>query len=426
LINKLNSEVTRRTEKGLVPDAYIYRTLCSGNNKNDIQYPAFDKEKAYRSFAFETEEHFNDFLYTGKILDKSFHRLHKTKVDIFVFPIAIQGKNINAAQYDTFFEKTNEDLLPSSEEPLLFLINDQESKGFNKFDFILSDNSGNTTNDLIEISGIERSNLKLISEAIQKESIKISNEKKNSLLTSDTSFRIEISFLNILGTYIINKSGYLEVKENHRYKSHLLKVLPLIYTTCYYSDELLLPAFIGNIECIVRMVKEKVSGCKYENLKFDLKFLLSIQNSKNNKYMEIMESKSYQVGLKLGKLSKPLKKKINSFEKKYVGLLTRHVGTKDDCIKFANDINEMLIRHEKAWANLSAEVANELANILIADYDKEKLAFGFFEGYFKYEATDKRKDFISRLEKLLADYEGNSDMENELLKLSVLLNEINN
>jgi len=141
--------------------------------------------------------------------------------------------------------------------------------------------------------------------------------------------------------------------------------------------------------------------------------------------MEIVESKSYQIGLKLGKLAKPLKKKINSFEKKYVGLLTRHMSTKNDCIKFVNDINEMLVRHEKAWANMSAEASNELANLSVIEYDKEQLAFGFFEGYFKYEAIDKRKNFIDRLEKLLADYEGNPDLEDELEKLNELVNDIN-
>jgi hypothetical protein len=142
--------------------------------------------------------------------------------------------------------------------------------------------------------------------------------------------------------------------------------------------------------------------------------------------MEIIESKSYQIGLKLGKLAKPLKRSINSFEKRYVGLLTRHIATKNDCIEFYNNINEMLVRQEKAWANLSAEVSSELANLSTADYNKEYIAFGFFEGYFKYEATDKRKDFISRLEKILADYEGNPYMENELEKLNELITEINN
>ena len=80
----------------------------------------------------------------------------------------------------------------------------------------------------------------------------------------------------------------------------------------YYKDDVLLSAFIQNVEYSIR-----AGDPKYSFLKYDLKFLLSIQNnnSKTNKYMETVESKSYQIGLRTGKLSKPLKKAINSFEK---------------------------------------------------------------------------------------------------------------
>ncbi len=189
----------------------------------------------------------------------------------------------------------------------------------------------------------------------------------------------------------------------------------------YFQDEVLLPSFIQNVEFSIRSGDEQ-----YSFLKYDLKFLLKIQNSQINKFKNMIESPSYQIGLKLGKLSKPLKKKINSFEKRYVGLLTRHVSTKDDCIKFTNEVIEMLTRHEKTWGNMSAEVCNQLAQLPLSDYDKEKLAFGFFEGYFKYEVSDKRKDFFLRLEKLLSDYEGNVNLETEVECISEVFNKINN
>ncbi|MFB6307616.1 MAG: hypothetical protein ABEH43_11650, partial [Flavobacteriales bacterium] len=64
--------------------------------------------------------------------------------------------------------------------------------------------------------------------------------------------------------------------------------------------------------------------------------------------MEITESKSYQVGLLLGSLAKGLRNKINSFEKNYVGNLTRRISTLDDCIKFKNEIEQKNILHELA------------------------------------------------------------------------------
>jgi hypothetical protein len=419
LIDKLNSEITRKTEYGLVPDAYIYRTLCSGNNKNDIQFPNFEIDRAYKSFAFKSDE-FDDFLYIGNILNKPFRRLYKTNIDMFIFPITIQGKNITATQYNTFFEKKNEDLLQSNEDPLLFLIQNEEPKNFNKFDFVLSDSSGNTTNDLIEISGIEQSDLKSISKYITETASKIRIERKDAI-QYDKILKIENSFLNVLGTYQINKSGYLEPNENNRYKSHILKVLPLIYMKNYHDDALLLPAFIENIEKIVRMVKDNVSGYKYEQLKYDLKFLLSIQkkNMDNTK-----ESKSYQIGLGLGKLSKPLKKKINSFEKRYVGLLTRRVSTKDECIEFSNEINQMLVRHEKTWGQKAAETIAKLVEIPQNEYDKEKLALGFFEGYFHYEVSDDKSKLISQIEKIISDYEGKDNFQNEIEVLTNALEDI--
>jgi hypothetical protein len=349
--------------------------------------------------------------------------LYKTYIDLFIFPIAIQGKTINEQQYDTFFEKKNEDLLQNDDDPLLFMIQNDDPQSFNKFDFVLSDSSGNTTNDLVEISGIEQSELKSISKQIR-DMAKYHNETKGHFHPED--FKIETSFLNVLGTYRMNKSGFLEVSENHRYKSHLLKTLPLIYMKNYFHDSMLIPAFIENIESIVRIVKEKYTSYKYVGLEYDLKFLYSIQNFKTNKYMEILETKSYKVGLGLGKLAKPLKKKINSFEKKYVGLLTRRVSTKDDCIEFCNEINEMLVRHEKTWGQLASETIENLVLLPQSEYDKEKLALGFFEGYFKYEASDDKSKFISQIGKIISDYRGKDGFEEEILLLTNTLDEINN
>jgi hypothetical protein len=417
LKQSIYAKITSETEKGLVPSKTIYRTLCSGNDSNDIQYPEFDKVKAYRSFVFQNQEEFNDFLHTGKILDTPLHMLHKTKIGMFVFPVAFYGETINAEQYDGFFEKKNENLLNK-----LSLWG--ESEWCNKFDFILSDSSGKATRDLIEISGIERSNLKSISKRIKNIAIEINEERKNVITTNNDFLGIEESLLNILGTYIINKNGYLDVNENHRYKSHLVRILPLIYMQNYHTDEILLSSFIKNMENIIRLVKEKVSRYKYNSLIYDLKFLFSIQNNKNNKYMEIIDSESYQIGVNLGKLAKPIKKKINSFEKKYVGLLTRHVSSKDDCIRFVNDISEMLVRQEKMWGQLATETIEKLVSIPKNEYEKEKVALGFFEGYFKYEVNDDKNQFISKIERIISDYEGKDDFQGEIQTLRNTLEEI--
>lgn len=419
--NKLNSEITDNTENGKVPSKNIYRTLCSGNDRNDIQFPSFDIEGRHKSFSFSDDNEFEDFLHTDSFAKKPIRKLYGTDIEFYVFPTPINDEEISASDYIDFFSKKDETRIAT--EPIFPSLLENENSKIKRFDFVFSDGSGNTTNDLIEISGVEKSNLRQTRIRIEDIASQIYEERKKFIRTEkDLSFlSVEFSFRNILGTPQADNKGKVTIRPNPKYQSHLLKVLPLIYTDKYYNDDVLLPAFIQNVEYSIR-----AGDSRYSFLKFDLKFLLKIQNNQNDKFMEITNSESYQIGLKLGRLSKPLKKAINSFEKNYVGLLTRRVSSKDDCIKFYNEINEKLVMHKKTWGQSSAEIANELANLSNSKYDKEKIAFGFLEGYFKYEVADKNKDFYTRLEKLLSDYEGNLELENEVEMLNNLYQEIKN
>lgn len=162
----------------------------------------------------------------------------------------------------------------------------------------------------------------------------------------------------------------------------------------------------------------------YKILKYDLMFILSIQNNKQNKYMEITNSASFKLGVKIGKMAKPLKNSIGSFEKNYVGLLSRRVSTKEDCIKFVTDISQKLVMHDGIWATMCAEVCDDLANLSETEYDKDKLSFGFLDGYFKYEPTDKKKDFQKRLEKIMKDYSDDEDLKDSISKLNLIVDDI--
>jgi len=422
ITEKLNSELADITDMGVVPNKSIYRTLCSGDDSNDIQFPLFEKEKKYKSFAFKNSDEFQDFLYTDVFVKNPLRKLFGTKIDFYIFPALIgDDQEINGSDYIEFLLKKDETKI--FVEPLFpaFLL--EEHSKIRRFDFIFSDSSGNTTNDLIEISGINISNLRSTKERIERIAFEIYEERKKYFKTNKevAPFSIEFSFKNVLGSTQSDALGKISIIPNSKYRSHLLKILPAIYTNSYYNDLILLPAFIQNVQYSIRAGDEKFSF-----LKFDFKYLLKIQNTQNDKFMEITNEESYQIGIKLGKLSKPLKKAINSFEKNYVGLLTRRISTKDDCIRFFNEINEKLIMHKKSWGQNSAQIAVELAQLPNSKYDKEKLAFGFFEGYFKYEANDKKKDFFVRFEKLLLDYEGNLELENELEALKELFQDIKN
>lgn len=385
LKDKLNSEITNTTEKGLVPSKSIYRTLCSGNDKNDIQFPSFNLGKSFRSFSFKNHDQFEDFLYTGSILNKSFRRLRYTDIDMFVYPVAFNGEQISAKDYDTFFfDKKDETRLVA--EPIFSIFQNEGTERFTRFDFVFSDSSGNTTNDLIEISGIEKSTLRNIQKRIETISREI-NQEKMSVLNFENGFnnlQIEISFRNILGKALVNNSGKIDYKTSSKYESHLLKILPLIYNSNYFRDDLLLYSFIQVAEYIVRNIEKNSIWFNYADLKYHLKFLYKIQNTKNDKFMEITTSESYQVGLMLGGLAKNLSQEINSFEKNYVGNLTRRIGNMADFIKLENEIEQKLIMHDKTKYTFqtSYDLAQKVKEFK-SRYDKEECAFGFMESYFK-------------------------------------------
>ena len=213
------------------------------------------------------------------------------------------------------------------------------------------------------------------------------NQEKMSSLNFENGFnnlQIEISFRNILGNALINRNGKIDYKTSSKYESHLLKVLPLIYNSNYLRDDLLLSSFIQVAEYIVRNIEKNSIWFNYADLKYHLKFLLKIQNTKNDKFMKITSSESYQVGIMLGGLAKNLSQEINSFEKNYVGNLTRRIGNMSDFIKLKNEIEQKLIMHDKAkyTFQLSYDLAQKVKEFK-SRYDKEECAFGFMESYFK-------------------------------------------
>lgn len=190
------------------------------------------------------------------------------------------------------------------------------------------------------------------------------------------------SFRNILGNPQADNKGKVNFKANPKYQTHILKALPLIYKECYHNDDGLLSALIQNSEYSIRS-----GDPQFNFLKFDFEFLISIQNNINNKFMEILQSQSYQIGSLLGSLAKNFagqNSPIKSFEKNYVGNLTRRISNLSDFIKLKNDIEQKLIMHEKT--KFTFQVSYDLAQKIKefkGNYDKEEAAFGFFESYFK-------------------------------------------
>ena len=375
------SEFVDVDEKGAVLKKTLYKTLCSGDKKNDIQFPAFTIGNKHKSKSFNNEE-LQDLFYAIDYTSKG-RLIQGTDIKLIVLSI---GENLTAIDYETFREKKYDEnrIVEANNNDNLFDFSLNENENITAFDLIFCKKGGLTSpdSDLIEISGIEKSKLRLIKERICGISTELEKERKDFIKTEKDLFplKIEYSFRCILGNPQCDlNTGKVTFKPNPKYQSHLLKVLPLIYTETYFQDDMLLPAFIQNVEFSIRS-----GDAKYSFLKYDLKFLLSIQNSKNNKYMEIIKSENYQIGLLLGELARNLKLEINSFEKNYVGTLTRRIGSLVDFVKLKNDIEQKLIMHDKTkfTCQVSYELAQKVKDFK-SRYDKEECAFGFMESYFK-------------------------------------------
>lgn len=418
ITRKMLKEYVAETKRGLVLNKNLWHTICSGDKKNDIQFPNFDLENRYKTRGF-TESDIEDLFY-GVPYAKKGKMISGSEYKLIVLPF---GNNLKADDLKLFTEKKNESSIILSNEYCDDLISSAlgSSSTFTSFDFIFVKNGGTKPDtDLIEISNITRSALNRVDSRNKNIAHQVYAER-NKEIKVDMSLSICKSLSNLLGDVQLNQAGKVKIAASKKYESHILKVLPLIYKENYYNDPYLLHSFVTNVESVTRIGE---GSFWYKILKYDLMFILSIQNNKQNKYMEITNSASFKLGVKIGKMAKPLKNSIGSFEKNYVGLLSRRVSTKEDCIKFVTDISQKLVMHDGIWATMCAEVCDDLANLSETEYDKDKLSFGFLDGYFKYEPTDKKKDFQKRLEKIMKDYSDDEDLKESISKLNLIVDDI--
>lgn len=392
LTKKMLDDFVEKSDDGIVLKKTLYKTLCSGDKKNDWQFPGFSPKNKHKSKKFDSVE-IQDLFYAIDYCSRG-RTIMGTEIKIIVLP---RGENLKATDYEVFVTDKNEARIrksntesEESSEPI-FDIFDEEQNVVTSFDVIFTKKGGTSTPDvdLIEISGIERSKIQTTRNRIKAIRSKLEAERKQYLGTKKDlfPFKIEHSFKNILGSpQYSQKSKKVEMKPNPRYESHLLKVLPQIYTNNYFQDAVLLPAFIRNTEFSIRSGDEK-----FNLLKFDFEFLMKIQNSPKDNFMEIKNSDSYKIGVLLGSLARQLKTEINSFEKNYVGNLSRRISTLYDFVKLKTDIEQKLIMHEKTryTSKSSYELAQEIKEFS-SRYDKEQACFGFLESYFK--PFPKKKD----------------------------------
>ena len=370
---------------------FIYKTLI----KSVSISPDFSEKNTFKTKAFKNSEEVLDLIYSLDYSKKAL--ISERDVKVIILP---RGKELDAQNIIDFFEQNsrsdltvaaNQEVPTEKDEfdegdTIFSPVVKEVAKNVTQFDFIFSKRGEKgKDDDLLEISGIKRSFLDQLNKEIKR--IKDSDllqERRKLYPTKNKDFwgfDIRRSFRNILGDVTADKK---------KYQSHLFKVLPQIYSGNYYRDDVILPAFIEKVEYNIRNT-ETGKTADYNLLKYDYYFLVQIRNKNGGKIMddvnEMKDSDSYKAGMLLGRMSQPLRKQINSFEKNYVGLLSRRIADKQGLVKFMNFVNEKLIIHDVAYRNLRetsvdlAQIVNQLNDKI---YRKNFCAFGFFEGYFTF------------------------------------------
>ncbi len=336
---------------------FLTRTLA-GKEKFERMID-FDVQNNFKNKCFSNIEEVKDLLYGLDFQQK--YKIRNSGGDI-VINILPKG-NISAKGIIEFFnKKSNYDFSnqkPEDIDPFAEPFINPEIEGIEKYDIIFSKPikfSKPIGSDLLEICDIHQSLLERVTKKIEK-----ARRELDYKYTMD--FAIKVLF------------------DEKKYTSHLLKILPLIYKDSYYSDDVLLPALIQKTEFAIRNGKGGFHA-------FDKHFYFLTKLQINDTIMEIKNSKSYLLGAKLGIMSKPVSHAIKSFEKAYVGNLSRRIASLNDVVEFSNYLNEKLMIHQKGYPSVK-EASRELTAVLDfftkdEKYNRHYCALGFFETYYSY------------------------------------------
>ncbi len=334
--------------------AFLTRTLAESHGR----LPDFDISNTYKSKFFEDLEEVKDLLYGLDFQQKSKVNSGKDLMINMLPKGSITAQGILAY----YAKKSNYDYKnpkPEDTDPFAEPFDNPDIEGIEKYDIVFSKRSKPIGVDLLEMTDVDQNLLKRVQRKIEK-----SRKKLGYKYTLD--FAIKVLF------------------DDKKYTSHLLKVLPLIYKDSYYSDDVLLPALIQKTEFAIRNGDGKKNY--FSGLKQHFYFLTELQIK--DTIMEIKKTKSYLLGTKLGIMSKPVAYSIKSFEKAYVGNLSRRIASLNDVIEFSNYLNEKLMIHQKGYPSVK-EASRELVESLDfftndEKYNRHYCALGFFETYYTY------------------------------------------
>lgn len=128
--------VDDKNKERLVLKKSLWPTICSGDDKNDIQFPNFYLENRYKTRVF-TESEIEDLFYGDEYAKKNGKKISDSKYKLIVLPC---GDNLKAEDLKLFQEKRNEPAIVSANEYKDDLISSilEDSSTFTSFDFIFA------------------------------------------------------------------------------------------------------------------------------------------------------------------------------------------------------------------------------------------------------------------------------------------------
>lgn len=386
---------------------YLYKTLGGVS-------PGFDNENIYKS-RFFTRDEIISLLYAGSAAETPVVRLSQS-LGILVLPHIDKNQTITPQDLIDFYkrDKTSLEQELDTEErkeaafekvsALSKVVGNEDDSLFGnvirnnfdnkiKYDLIFTNIPGSPSGvfaDLIELPNIEKSNLIQIHENIRKQKIQLENRFREEFPAAKhkISLNLKGSFANLFGDV---------TKEKKKLQSHLLKVLPKIYTDSYYSDPVLLPALIEKTEYGIRN-----GDSPFNLLKYHFYFLSNIQ--KHHTMNNPTTTQSFQLGQYLGILARPFASwrddcPIKAFEKQYFGTLTRRICSLDQVSELASKIMEKLTMHMKESKSYINEKKAYIQLVALTrefseKYNKYNCALGFFESFnqIKDNNIDKNQE----------------------------------
>jgi len=381
----------------------LYKSLVGGEKKFYSFIPEFDREKfAYKGKSFSKQELLNIVYAKGAYTHRA------VKAGAYSINVMPYYENIPINVLKGFFSQEeysvrNENLkelalkneaiaeLASTDDFFFFdetvspMLQTEFSKEA-KFDlsFIWLNPSNKKYEDFVEIGTIDHSYIVDLASYIEAKAIEIVIlSEKEGILKYPYKPKILKSFSAILK----NKS-----KGDTLYNRYVIKVLPKIYLKSYYEDNVLLPSLIEQFEYLIRDTEKQFSRFDFFKLRYDFYFLMNIQQ--NNNLMKITDTQSYALGKNLGIMANNFAAwrddcPIKSFEKSYVGNLSRRITNIDELVKFSGFLNEKLTIHgfmskskyiyiKNAYSSL-VEIINNFED---EKYNRHNCALGFFESYY--------------------------------------------